>query len=169
MEYVEAKEYCAMLMVCRKGIDKAIQKYKDKATRKQVKMLRELYADFDPESDKLFKETQQEIPWVEVQWGTKEDKFKLARPEAWISTFRKALGIYKSMSGNVKYSWVVNHFSRGIEIKTMAARYGVTRTTIYKVIDEFNNVLLVVAVQNRLITIEKNKALDEQEGEKGNV
>ena len=40
---------------------------------------------------------------------------------------------------------------------------------IYKVIDEFNNVLLVVAVQNRLITIEKNKALDEQEGEKGNV
>ena len=169
MEYVEAKEYCAMLMVCRKGIDKAIQKYKDKATRKQVKMLRELYADFDPESDKLFKETQQEIPWVEVQWGTREDKFKLARPEAWINTFREALGIYKSMSGNVKYSWVVNHFSRGIEIKTMAARYGVTRTTIYKVIDEFNTVLLVVAVQNRLITIEKNKALDEQEGSSQDV
>ena len=75
MDYREAKEYCAMLMVCRKGIDKAIQKFRDKATRKKVKMLRELYADFDPESDKLFKDSQQEIPWVEVQWGTREDKF----------------------------------------------------------------------------------------------
>lgn len=169
MEYKEAKEYCIMLLHCRKAIDKAVEKYQDIQTRQQVKMLQKLYSDFDPEGDKLFKGSRAEIPIVDVRWGKPDDKFKLERPEAWLRSFREALSIYKSIHGSVKYSWLVNHYSKGISVKTMAQRYGVTRSSVYDEINEFKNILLIVVVQNGLLTIEKNKALDEQEGSSQDV
>ena len=51
----------------------------------------------------------------------------------------------------------------------MAQRYGVTRSSVYDEINEFKNILLIVVVQNGLLTIERNKALDEQEGSSQDV
>lgn len=168
MEYREAKEYCVMLLYCRKAIDKAIEKFRKRTTQQEVKMLQKLYTDFDPEGDKMFKNSRQEVPWVDVRWGKRDDTFKLERPEAWLRSFREALGIYKSIHGAVKYSWLVNHYSKQQSVRTMAIRYGVTRSTVYDEINEFKNILLIVAVQNGLLTIEKNRALEE-EGQKGDA
>ena len=68
MEYRKARDYCVMLLLCRKAIDKAIVKARNKTTRKQVKMLRELYTDFNPDEDSMFKASRQELPYVDVRW-----------------------------------------------------------------------------------------------------
>ena len=170
MEYIEAKEYCVMLLRCRKAIDKAVEKYRQQETRQQVKMLQKLYTDFDPTGDKIAKSSKQEIPIVKVRWGKSDDTFLLERPEVWLKAFREALTIYKSINGPYKYQWLVSHFSRQISIRSIACRHGITRTTIYEEIKEFKNILLIVVVQNGLLSIEKNKALDnEQEGDKQDV
>lgn len=163
MEYKEAREYCVMLLACRKAIDKAVEKFREAQTKKEVKMLKKLYTDFDPEGDKLTKISRQEIPFVEVRWGKANDKFTLERPEAWLRTFREALAIYKSSNGDIKYSWIAAHFSRSVTARTLATKHKVTRSTIYDEFKEFKNVLLCVAVQNGLLTIEKNQEQEDKQ------
>ena len=166
MEYKKARDYCVMLLLCRKAIDKAIVKARNKTTRKQVKMLRELYTDFNPDEDSMFKASRQELPYVDVRWGMPNDTFRLERPEAWLQCFREALVIYKSIFGKKKYSMLAAHFTRNVDVQTLAVRHKITRSAIYQNFNTFKDILLVVAAQKGLLTIEPNKAQDEQEGEK---
>ena len=133
-----------MLLLCRKAIDKAIVKARNKTTRKQVKMLRELYTDFNPDEDSMFKASRQELPYVEVRWGMPNE----------------------SIVGKKKYSMIAAHFTRDVDVQTLAVRHKITRSAIYQDFKTFKDILLVVAAQKGLVTIEPNKAQDEQEGEK---
>ena len=158
MEYREAKEYCIMLLGCRKAIDKAIEKYDKLRASQSAKMVKSLFTEFDPSGDKTTKLIRQEIPFVIVRWGKREDTFKLERPEVWIKTFKESLLIYKSIKGIYKYQWLVSHHMRNVSAKAIAAKYKTTRATVYGEFDEFKNILLCVAIQNGLLTIEKNQA-----------
>lgn len=162
MEYKEAREYCTALLVCRKAIDKAIAKYRGQQDKQQIKMLKSLYADFDPEGDSIFKGSRMEVPFVKVQWGKRKDSFNLERPEAWLKSFREALAIYKSIAGKVKYNWIVAHFTKEQNITGIAARHLVTRSTVYNELDIFKSILLIVCVQNGLVHIEQNKKAEDE-------
>ena len=164
MQYAEARSYCHMLLLCRKGIQKSIDIFHKKQLKQQTEMLKKVYTTFDPEGDRLTKMDRMEIPFVKVRWGKQDDTFMLERPQAWIKTFVQALIIYKSIVGDVKYAWIIYLYSRGHDVGTVATHYNVTRTTIYKEIDRLKTILVLVAVQNRLITIVKNQApeLDEE-------
>ena len=65
-----------------------------------------------------------------------------------------------------KYSMIAAHFTRNVDVQTLAVRHKITRSAIYQDFKTLKDILLVVAAQKGLVTIEPNKAQDEQEGEK---
>lgn len=156
MEYKDARRYCVDLLVNRKNIQAAVDRYRKRQIKLRNEMLRKVYYDFDPKGDKLLRMTREEVPEVDVRWRNTQEIFKLERPESWLATFREALGLYKNEFGQMSYTYIVLHYAYGWPIERICRRYKMSRNNYYIIHRQFTFILLLIAVQNGLIIVEKS-------------
>ena len=101
----------------------------------------------------------EELPCVNVRYYKTSELFTLDRPESWIETFRQALGLYKNVYGQKSYTYIVLKYSYRWPVERICRRYQMSRNNFYITHRQFSYILLLIAVQNGLITVEKNTDL----------
>ena len=60
MQYAEARSYCHMLLLCRKGIQKSIDIFRKKQLKQQTEMLQKVYTTFSYFFRNLYSETKKD-------------------------------------------------------------------------------------------------------------
>ena len=156
LEYKDAARLCLDLFSMRKAIQAAIDKNRHKLLRRQVAMLKKAVPDFNPQGDEFAQSVHEELPAVEVRWGRSNDTFVLEHPESWMASFKEALGLFKNVYGQKVYTIMVLRYGHRWGIDTVCKRQGITRQAYYYYHKNLASMLLLIAVQNGLIRVEKN-------------
>lgn len=163
LEYSEAARYCMDLLEMRKAIQAAIDKNRHKLMKNQIKTLRKVVPDFNPEGDEFTKAMHQELPSVIVQYGKMKDTFRLERPESWVQTFKQANSLYRSVYGHKALVMIALRYGHDWSVYDVCLRFSTTRETFYNMKHKYAQILLLMAVQNGLVTVINNTKRKEDE------